>query len=152
MEITQQQMKEWMDKLQDTSKVMQDAKAAMQAAETPVRNWITVQKAYQVLARLKENWDRVEDTQRWDNLDEGVEHYGDVPVEGILCRQDGIEGRVYVYDGWDWCKVTMPDGHVFKSDGCAQLDMAMHDVMWSLIEDLAWKETRKKQEAGDGQA
>lgn len=145
MEITQQQMKEWMDKLQDTSKIMQDAKKAMQAAETPVRNWITVQKAYQVLAKLGENW-RNYNESGLDKLDEGVERFSDANVEGVMLRQDVIEGRVYVYDGWDWCKVTMPDGHVLKSDGCDHMDMAMHDVMWFLVEDLAWKETRKKQE------
>lgn len=145
MEITQQQMKDWMDKLQDTTQIMQDAKKAMQAAETPVRNWITVQKAYALLARLKENWDKYNESGL-DGLDAEAERFSDANVEGIMLRQDGIEGRVYVYDGWDWCKVTMPDGHVFKSDGCAHADMAMHDVMWFLIEDLAWRETQQKQE------
>ena len=146
MEITQQQMKEWMEKLQDTSKIMQDARKAMQAAETPVRNWITVQKAYQVLVKLKENWDRIEDVQRFDQLDEGVERFSDANVEGILFRQDDIEGRIYAYDGWDWCKLTLPDGSVFRTDGCAETEMAVHGVMWSLVEDLVWKEMRKKQE------
>lgn len=145
METTQQQMKEWMDKLQDTAKTMQDAKKAMQAAETPVRNWITVQKAYALLARLKENWDKYNESGL-DGLDADVERFSDANVEGVMLRQDGVKGSIYVYDGRDWCKLTMPDGQVFKSDGCADAYMAMCDVMWLLIEDLAWKETQKKQE------
>jgi hypothetical protein len=144
MEITQQQMKEWMDKLQDTAKIMQDAKKAMQAAETPVRNWITVSKVYELLVRLQAGWRCIRDQE--GRLDDGIEHFrNDEQRECIRIRQDNIDCRLYPQKDSNWGRVVLPDGTSLKTDDCKTFDSMMHQLVWGVVQDLAWKEMRKKQ-------
>lgn len=143
MEMTDEQLDEMKAKLVETTEILKEAKRAVAAAETPVRNWITVSKVYELLVRLQAGWRCIRDQE--GRLDDGIEHFrDDEQRECIRIRQDNIDCRLYPMKDSNWGRVVLPDGTSLKTGDCRTFDSMMHQLVWGVVQDLAWKDAKRQ--------